>query len=226
MARDQFSIHLSRAGAAAWHVDTVRFQTPLGRHGVYPEGLTLAQVFRAALAEIVEEIAQAIGPEDRILSRPDYHHSIDGLTLKGVFGHLDRLANGLVRLTIRFREVIGDVLGLLNDRRIEGRRGAGPRADAAALAAMEGVLLPLMNSVESLRARLAGLDSDPRLPTALLQVSQCCGALRCVIRRVLDDGDAAPGALPPPEEATGAEPVLPMLLAAWSSGTQDRSGRH
>ena len=226
MARDQFSIHLSRAGAAAWHVDTVRFQTPLGRHGLYPEGLTLAQVFRAALAEVLEEVAQAIGPDRRILSRPDYHHSIDGLTLKGVFGHLDRLANGLVRLTIRFREVIGDVFGLLNDRRVEGQPDGSRRAEAAALAAMEGVLLPLMNSVESLRARLPGLDADPRLPTALLQVSQCCGALRGVIVRVLADGDAAPAALPPPVDARGGESVLPMLLAAWSSGPQDSSGRH
>jgi len=235
MSPDQFSIHLSRAGSAPWHVDTVRFQTPLGRHSLYPDELTLRQVFHAALAEIVDEIAQALGPEGRILSRPDFHHSVDGLTLKGLFGHLDRLRNGLVRLTLRFREVIGDVFALLNERRLQGRAAAGGRADAAALAAMEGVLLPLMNSVESLRARLSGLDADPRLPTALLQVTQCCGDLKAVIRRILDDRgapgddgacDDLPALLPGREAALPAgESVLPMLLAAWAEAPSARSGR-
>jgi len=228
MAPDQMSIHISRKPGAGstWGVETLRFASALGRHSLFPEGRSLHEVLSPGFAEALLEAVCDLDQERRMLNRPDFAFVEDGVSLQGMFCHLDQMADGLLRVTIRIGSVLGRALRLLRDRDMDLAAAQAPaplpRADVAALTALERVLLPLMNATEALQQRLATLPVDPRLGLLLANVREGCGEARLLTRDVLDrasdgpDGPAAGPAGAPARGARGAPRVLPALLEAWA----------
>ena len=121
MARDQFSIHISRkpGSGTGWSVDTVRFSSDLGRHSIYPEGRKLHDVLHPSFAETVLDAVETLDREHRLLNRPDFEFAIEGVGLQGMFCHLDQMTDGLLRVTVRIRAVLGSAIRLLAERDLE-----------------------------------------------------------------------------------------------------------
>lgn len=213
------SIQVTQSGAGRWRVDAVKIKSEIGRHSIFPNGFALSDLFDATLVRDIESCLGTLDMERRLLAKPDYVHSTEDLTLKGMWVHLGTGVDAALCAIVSFKELIGNAYTAIRKFAVETVPAALHAAPALPTEAerhvLDSVVLPVMNIADSLMRHITHLNIDRRFEPALAAVHDQCrqilsqhAALSCSSAPARDETGPPPKIAPHPE--TGA----PRSLAA------------